>query len=104
MPMTMICVHSACGSGVPRRFPAVARRRFYWPSPSGRPLNVDPRVWADSRASAPPRATGKEADTQNKFLGITVAVGPIFCAKTRRRPGGDQERVLTRLRVDLPVQ
>ena len=91
-------VHSTCGSGVPRRFPAVARRRFYWPSPSGRPLNVDPWVWADSKASAPPRATGKEADTQNKFLVSRSPAARFFAPMTRRRADSDQERVSTRRR------
>ena len=36
------------------------------------------------RASA---ATGKEADAQNKFLGITVARGLIFCARAAKALG-----------------
>ena len=48
-----------------------------------------------ARASA---ATGQEADTQNKFLGILSPAGPIFCARTKAWAGSDQERVSTRLR------
>ena len=91
----LICVHSACGSGVPRRFPAVARRRFYWPSPSRRPLNVDPRVWADSKARPRRRrSTGKEAD----FLALDATPDARFTGSSQRvtgiigvRPGGDFE-------------
>ena len=59
---------------------------FIGPARRAAPLNVDPRVCADSKAPARP-ATGKEADAQNKFLGITVARGLIFCATANPQGG-----------------
>ena len=96
-------VHSACGSGVPRRFPAVARRRFYWPSPPGRPLNADPRVWADSKASARgDRLRGR--CPKISFWALRSPAARFFAPGQRGTArGSDQERVLTR-RVGLPVQ
>ena len=89
--------------GVPRRFPAVARRRFYWPSPSGRPLNVDPWVWADSKASARgDRLRGR--CPKISFWALRSPAARFFAPGQRGTArGSDQERVLTR-RVGLPVQ
>ena len=87
-----------------RGFPAVAaRRRFYLPSPSGRPLNVDPRVCANSRrVRAAAGATGKEADflaldakaparvsraVHSARQDLSVRQGGYFEAKGRHKPG-----------------
>ena len=81
-------VHSTCGSGVPRRFPAVARRRFYWPSPSGRPLNVDPRFVPTQGASALP----PEHRQRGRFFGFGRDSGRAFHGQFTARDRNDQGR------------